>query len=98
ILSVDFVPTDATNYNAVAGTTVNLTVNKATPTVTWATPAAIMYGTALSAAQLNATASVAGTFAYTPASGAVLNAGVQVLSVDFVPTDATNYNAVAGTT
>ncbi|WKZ60950.1 MAG: MBG domain-containing protein [Cyclobacteriaceae bacterium] len=98
VLSVDFVPTDAANYNAVAGTTVNLTVNKATPTVTWATPAAITYGTALSATQLNATASVAGTFTYTPAAGAVLNAGAQVLSVDFVPTDAANYNAVAGTT
>jgi len=98
VLSVDFTPTDATNYNAVTGTTVNLTVNKATPTVTWATPAAITYGTALSATQLNATASVGGTFVYTPAAGAVLNAGVQVLSVDFTPTDATNYNAVIGTT
>jgi hypothetical protein len=29
-------------------------VNKATPTVTWATPTAITYGTALSAMQLNA--------------------------------------------
>ena len=38
-------------------------------------PAAITYGTALGATQLDATASVAGTFAYTPASGTVLEAG-----------------------
>ena len=40
------------------------TIAKTTPIITWSTPAAIMYGTALSAAQLNATASVDGTFAY----------------------------------
>ena len=49
------------------------TVSVTTPTITWATPAAITYGTALSATQLNATSSVAGTFVYTPASGTILN-------------------------
>ena len=34
------------------------------PTITWATPAAITYGTALGPAQLDATASVPGTFTY----------------------------------
>ena len=44
--------------------------------ITWPTPAAIIYGTALSATQLNATAERSpGTFVYTPASGTVLNAG-----------------------
>src|SRR5690606_5175270 len=66
--------------------------------VAWATPAAITYGTALSATQLNATASVAGTFSYTPASGTILNAGNQTLSVNFTPTDVTNYNVVNNTT
>ena len=42
---------------------------KATPTITWAAPADITYGTALSATQLNATATVPGTFVYTPAAG-----------------------------
>ena len=59
-----------------ATATVAITVTKATPTITWATPADIVYGTALSATQLNATASVPGTFVYTPAAGTVLNAGV----------------------
>ncbi|MBL7870766.1 MAG: choice-of-anchor D domain-containing protein, partial [Cyclobacteriaceae bacterium] len=99
VLSVNFTPTDITNYNSVNGTTVTITVLKANPIITWANPASITYGTALSATQLNATASVAGSFAYTPASGTILNAGAgQVLSVNFTPTDITNYNSVNGTT
>jgi gliding motility-associated-like protein len=98
-LSVNFTPTDAINYNTVNGTSVLITVNKATPTVTWNNPANITYGTALSATQLNATASVAGSFVYTPAAGTVLNAGTnQSLSVNFTPTDINNYNPVNGTT
>ena len=53
--------------------------------ITWANPADITYGTALSATQLNATADVAGTFAYMPVAGTVLNAGPgQALKVDFI--------------
>ena len=68
-LSVSFTPTDAANYNAVPVTTVTLKVLKATPVITWANPADIIYGTALSATQLNATANVPGTFTYTPPRG-----------------------------
>ncbi len=89
-LSVSFAPTDTTHYNS-ATATVSLTVNKATPTITWATPAAINAGTALSATQLDATASVAGSLVYNPASGTVLAAGAQTLSVTFTPTDSTDY-------
>jgi len=98
VLSANFVPTDGTNYNSVTGTTVLITVNKATPTVTWTTPAAITYGTTLSATQLNATASIAGTFSYSPPAGTILNAGPnQTLSVNFTPTNV-NFNSVEGTT
>ena len=48
---------------------------KVSPAITWAAPSAIPYGTALGTDQLNATATVPGTFSYTPASGTVLNAG-----------------------
>jgi hypothetical protein len=68
-----------------------------TPQITWATPSAITYGTTLSATQLNATASVPGTFVYTPAAGAVLGAGSQTLSVTFTPSDTTNYTTVTAT-
>jgi hypothetical protein len=98
-LSVDFVPTDDANYNSVNGTTVLITVNKATPVVTWANPSAITYGTALSETQLNASPDVPGILTYTPVSGTILNAGSgQTLSVDFAPTDDANYNSVNGTT
>ena len=62
-----------------------------TPTIIWATPAAIPYGTALSGTQLDASSTVAGTFAYTPAAGTVLAAGTQTLSVTLTPTDTTDY-------
>jgi hypothetical protein len=65
---------DAANYTT-ATATVTIDVAKATPAITWPAPAGITYGTALSATQLNATSPVAGTFVYTPALGAVLNAG-----------------------
>ena len=75
-------------YNAALDVTQELTVNKATPVITWGTPAAITYGTALSATQLNATSDgVAGSFVYNPVAGTVLNAGSQTLSVAFTPTD-----------
>ena len=95
-LSVTFTPTDAVDYST-ATKTVSLVVNQATPTVTWASPAAISYGTALSATQLNATASVAGAFVYTPAVGATPAAGTDTLSVTFTPTDTTDYTAVTKT-
>ena len=64
---------------------------KAVPAISWATPAAITYGTALSSAQLDATSTVAGSFAYTPSSGTVLPAGMQTLSVTFTPSDTIDY-------
>ena len=66
-------------------------VNQATPTITWANPARITYGTPLSATQLAATASVPGTFRYNVAAGTVPGAGTQTLSVTFTPTDLADY-------
>ena len=66
-------------------------VVKSTPSVTWANPAAITYGTALSVTQLNATSPVAGSFTYSQAPGAVLNAGTNTLTAVFTAEDTTNY-------
>jgi len=95
-LSVTFTPTDLIDYSP-ATATVLLTIAPAVPTITWAPPAAITYGTALSATQLDATANVAGTFAYTPGSGTVLAAGTQTLSVTFAPTNTIDYTTATGT-
>jgi hypothetical protein len=88
----------ATNASGSATSSMaTLTVNKVTPTITWSAPAAITYGTALSAVQLNATASVPGAFAYNPATGAIPGAGSQTLSVTFTPTDTVNYTTATAT-
>ncbi|WP_165220104.1 kelch repeat-containing protein [Aquisphaera insulae] len=77
-------------------TTVN--VAKGTPTIDWANPGPILAGTALGASQLNASASVSGTFAYALPSGTVLPAGLgQALTVTFTPDDATNYDPATAT-
>jgi hypothetical protein len=77
-------------------------VAKATPTLTWATPAAITTTTPLSSTQLDAAAAgvngatgLAGTFVYTPAAGTTLSAGTHILSVTFTPADTTDYNDAA---
>ena len=93
-LTATFTPTDSNDYNPAAGT-VQLTVNKVTTTVTWPTPAAITYGTALSSTQLNATANTAGTWVYSPALGTVSAVGNQTLKVTFTPTDSTDYSTPA---
>lgn len=68
---------------------------KAKPSLTWSTPAAIAYGTALGASQLNAMANIAGNFTYTPPAGAVLPEGNHTLNVVFTPTDTGNYTTAS---
>jgi MBG domain-containing protein/thrombospondin type 3 repeat protein len=77
------------NYEA-ADAGGSLTIQPATPAITWATPAPITVGTPIGAGQLNAVATgvggvaVAGSFAYTPAAGTILGASPsQTLSVTF---------------
>ncbi len=92
-----------TDYNVtlLSGT---LTVNQATPIITWATPQSITYGTALNGTQLDAasswtvgttTAAVAGMFSYSPVAGTVPGAGTHTLSVTFTPTDTTDYTTAS---
>jgi hypothetical protein len=68
------------------------------PNLTWQTPGSIVYGTPLSATQLDAVATdaitgavVPGVFTYTPAAGTMLGAGAQTLQVSFVPSDPLSY-------
>jgi hypothetical protein len=92
VLTVTFTPTDQITYATVAKS-VTIRVFKATPTITWNTPSAISYYTALTAAQLNATANIAGTFVYSPGLGHIFNAGTHSITVTFTPVDTTNYNS-----
>ncbi len=83
------------NYLTSDSLIASVNVAKATPVITWSTPAPITYGTPLSSTQLNATANVPGTFVYIPAAGAIVGAGSQTLSVTFTPTDTANYNTAS---
>jgi hypothetical protein len=65
------------------------------PIVTWLSPSSILYGTALDANELNASANVPGTFAYSPTFGATPDAGTQTLSVVFTPVDNAHFATVS---
>ncbi len=89
----------ATDPNYTGGASATLTIQKATPVITWPQPAAIAFGTALGANQLNASTTVPGIFTYSPAAGTVLLAGAgQILSALFTPNDTTDYATVAPAT
>lgn len=74
-------------------------ISPATPSIVWSpTPSTIAVGTPIVASQLNATASIPGTFTYTPSLGMVPIGGNQILSAAFTPTDAVNFRSVTATT
>jgi len=94
-----FTPTSANYVSYVVNT--NLTVNKATPIVTYGTLQPITYGATLQSS-FTASASVGGTIAYfllnDPIIGSqILNAGTYTLRAQFTPTDATNYESTFAT-
>jgi hypothetical protein len=61
------------------------------PAIVWATPAPILYGTPLSATQLDATSPIQGSFSYSPSAGTVLPIGPNTLTATLSPTDTTDY-------
>jgi uncharacterized repeat protein (TIGR03803 family) len=75
------------SYGGAQGVGTAFQVSTVPSLVAWNTPAPIVYGTRLGSAQLNATATVPGTFVYSPASGTRLHAGSHTLSVTFTPSD-----------
>lgn len=72
-------------------------IQKTTPVITWATPAAITHATPLGSAQLNANANVPGTFVYGPPAGTILGVGSQKLTVTFTPSDTIHYTTATAT-
>ena len=103
MLNVFFTPTDTIYYTTASASVfinvLNATqITQITPTITWNNPADIIYGTPLSDAQLDATASVPGTFVYNPPSGTILSVGQnQQLNTIFIPTDTINYTTASAT-
>lgn len=76
-----------------ADSTADVTVTRLTPTISWATPPEMIWGTVLGPQQLNATADVPGTFVYSHKAGSVLSPGPHVLEVHFNPADSATYTA-----
>lgn len=93
-LAMTFTPTDSDNYEA-STTHIDITVDRANPSITWQTPEPIDYGVVLSASQLNASANIPGTYTYNPILGTVLHAGTHTLDVHFTPQDLLNYSSIA---
>jgi len=86
-IEVTFLPVDSVNYQP-AQTSVSIEIVEVKEVaIEWATPAAIPYGTPIGAGQLNAMASIPGTFVYSPCEGTVLASGEQTLRVTFIPDD-----------
>ena len=83
----EFLPIDARGGQRIS-TTIDMGAVELppAPTITWDASADLVFGTAIDGTQLNATSNVPGTFAYTPASGTILDAGDgQILTAVFTP-------------
>ena len=78
-------------YQAAPQAQQTVTVGAAAAVLSWAVPAAVTYGAALGGAQLDAAASVPGTFSYSPPAGTVLHVGTQTLTATFTPADPVDY-------
>ena len=92
------------NYSSSLQTT-TFTISPAVTVVAFPQPASVVFGTALGATQLNATATatgigaVPGSFTYTPAAGTVLGSGITTLTAQFMPSNPANFTTpVAATT
>ena len=98
-ISATYLSSDGEFTGSSSAVAVETTVNLIAPVIAWANPANIVYGTALSSTQLNATASdgngnpVSGTFTYNPGVGAVPAVGQINLSVSFTPDDTSTYSS-----
>ena len=94
---VTFTPSDSADY-ADSTARVHIDVLPVATVINWPNPGTIVYGTPLGSTQLDATASVPGTFTYFPAAGTLLPAGNgQTLAVAFAPFDATDYTGGSAT-
>ena len=104
-LTANFTPSDSKTYSsAAASTTINVagaisqSPTLTVPVILWPQPTGVTAGTALSAAQLDATANVPGTFTYNPTAGTVLKTGTQTLTANFTPSDSKTYSFAAAST
>jgi hypothetical protein len=65
--------------------------------ISWNTPSPMAFGDALGPTELDAAATVPGTFVYSPPSGTVLVPGNHTISAIFTPSDTTDYVVITNT-
>lgn len=89
---ITLIVTDAGGLSATNEVDVYPDCSRQVPVITWNNPSPMTTGTPLGAAQLNALASVPGSFVYSPPAGTILPPGdAQVLSTRFTPADTNSY-------
>ena len=76
------------SINAATRVIRSFSIAKGAPAIDYRTPADLIYGQPIPTNPASATADVPGTFAYRPAEGTILHAGVHVVHVTFTATDA----------
>jgi len=97
---IEITPSDTVKYATTTATSTLRVASgaQATPAITWAAPRSIVYGSALSTAQLNAAANVPGRFTFSPSLGTVLSVGTKNLQVSFTPLDTVTYRSQTSST
>ena len=93
--SGDYAVVVSNGAGSVTSTAAALTVTRLTPAISWSSPNAVVYGTALGAGQLNASSATSGTFTYNPAPGTLLAVGARTLSVELIPSNSSVYSNAA---
>lgn len=73
----------------------DLAIRKGTPAVTWDPPSVLPYGSTLDTDFFSSSASVAGSFRFSPTLGTIINTlTTQDVTVEFQPDDVANYDPV----
>src|SRR5439155_1394010 len=90
---------DATaSASAESTMTISVQAMPEAPMLSWARPEAIVYGTPLTASELNPMANVPGSFTFDPPMGQILPVGSdQLLVATFMPADIANFTEVTVT-
>ena len=93
--SVTFTPTSATDYNTVTGSA-NVTVNKATSSMSVANSPVTYNGTAQAATVNGSTAGTVSSVKYNGSTTVPTSAGTYTITANFTPTDTTDYTSLTG--
>jgi aspartate 1-decarboxylase len=105
IITASFTPTDTTNYESSASTSLSFTVLKNTPTLTWSNFSKYLGDASFTLTP--PTAPTPGTFTYASATPSVISlsgdvatvvgVGTSVITANFTPTDTNNYGTSSKT-